>query len=324
MRALVTGGAGFIGSHIVELLVERADSVAVIDNFATGRIENLEALANRVEIHRLDLARDDVAPVLENGRFDVVIHAAGNASIPASVADPRRDLEDNVLTTQNLLESVRRVSPGSFVVNLSSATVYAEGSDDPMPEDYPREPVSPYGVSKLAAELYTTVYSRVYGLRTASVRIFSVFGPRLRKQVVWDFMSRLASNPLELVIQGDGSERRDPSHVRNVAQAVLLVAERSPMTGDVYNLGSRDSISIDQLARDIASAMGVDPIIRHSGKRGAGHPRTWRADTRRIESLGYEQEVSYKDGLAQTVAWFKLLEHPLGSGPHEAIVPSLQ
>ncbi len=310
MRALVTGGAGFIGSHIVELLAGSGNTVTVVDNFATGRMENLASVANRIEIERMDLSREDIAPMLERGRFDTIVHAAGNASIPSSVGDPRRDLEDNVLTTQNLLEAVRRVSPATAVVNMSSATVYAEGSDDPMPEEYAKEPVSPYGVSKLAAELYTTVYARVYGLRTASVRIFSVFGPRLRKQVVWDFMSRLAANPLELVIQGDGTERRDPSHVRNVAHAIVLVAGRSPLTGNVYNLGSSESISISELARDVATAMGLDPVIRHSGQRGAGHPRTWRADTRRLESLGYEEKVTYKEGLAETVAWFRSLPLP--------------
>ncbi len=322
MRALVTGGAGFIGSHIVEVLAERGNTVTIVDNFATGRMENLAAVADRIDIERRDLSREDIAPVLERGKFDLIVHAAGNASIPASVADPRRDLEDNVLTTHNLLDAVRRVSPASVVVNMSSATVYAEGSDHPMAEDYPKEPASPYGVSKLAAELYTTVYARVYGLRTASVRIFSVFGPRLRKQVVWDFMSRLSVNPHELVIQGDGTERRDPSHVRNVAHAILLVAERSPLAGDVYNLGSSQSISIDQLAHDVASAMALDPVIRHSGQRGAGHPRMWQADTRRLESLGYTQKTNYKEGLTETVAWFKSLHLPPANTGQTANAPS--
>ncbi len=305
MRALVTGGAGFIGSHVVEILVGRGAAVTVVDNFSTGLMENLASVANDIEIERFDLAQDDPGPLLARGNFDTIVHAAGNASIPRSVADPRRDLADNVLTTQNLLEAVRHFSLASSIVNLSSATVYAEGSDDPMAEDYPKGPASPYGVSKLAGELYTTVYAHVYGLRAVSVRIFSVFGPRLRKQVVWDFMNRLESDPHELVIQGDGSERRDPSHVQNIAHAILLVAERSPMKGDVYNIGSRQSVSIEQLARDVAGAMGISPIIRHSGKRGAGHPRSWHADTSRLESLGYEQQVPYHDGLAQTVAWFR-------------------
>lgn len=305
MRALVTGGAGFIGSHVAESLLENGATVTVADNFSTGLMENLAAVASRVIVVRVDLAREDIAPILEAGRFDTIVHAAGNASIPASIADPRRDLGDNILSTQCLLEAVRRVSPRTAVLNISSATVYAEASEAPINEDDPKDPASPYGVSKLAAELYVRVYARLFGLKACSVRLFSVFGPRLRTQVVWDFMSRLAADPGELVIHGDGSERRNPTHVQNIADAIVLVAERGTMTGDVYNIGSRESVSIAQLARDVADAMGLTPDIRHSGRRSPGHSRAWVADVGRLEALGYRPAVSYRDGLAQTVAWFR-------------------
>ena len=304
-RVLVTGGAGFIGSHVVDSLLDRGAAVTVADNFATGRIDNLAGVADRISIERLNLAEDDVAPALVRGKFDHIIHAAGNANIPASVSDPLRDLNDNAVATLRLLEAVRTASSSTSMVFISSATVYAEGSEGPMSEDHPRGPISPYGLSKLASETYVAMYAHLYGLHTASVRIFSVFGPRLRKQVVWDFMKRLADNPDELVIHGDGTERRNPSHVQYIVDAILLVAERAPMSGDAYNVGSPDSVSINELARDIANAMGLNPKISNTGQRGAGHARTWLADITHLESLGYRPAVEYLDGLAKTVEWFK-------------------
>jgi len=118
-------------------------------------------------------------------------------------------------------------------------------------------------------------------------------------------MKRLAENPDELLIHGDGTERRNPSHVQNIVDAILLVAERAPMSGDAYNVGSPDSVSINELARDIAKAMGLNPRISNSGHRGAGHARTWLADITRLEGLGYRPAVEYLDGLAKTVEWFK-------------------
>jgi UDP-glucose 4-epimerase len=318
-RALVTGGAGFIGSHVVEELVARGAEVTVADNMSTGYMDNLDAVARQIQFETADIARDDIDPLLKAGRFDTIIHAAGNAHIPSSIEDPGQDLEDNIVSTHNLLATVRRVSPQSCFVNLSSATVYGEGSGVPINEDEPTRPVSPYGVSKLAAELYVTLYARLFGLRTCTLRLFSVFGPRLRKQVIWDFMNKLAANPEELVILGDGGERRDLNHVRNVVHAILLVAERSPLTGDVFNVAARESLSIDEAARILSEAMGIDPVFRHTGESRAGNARSWHADISRIEALGYTPTVGSREGLADTVAWFRRLHshgeaHGLTSG----------
>lgn len=304
-RFLVTGGAGFMGSHVVDALVERGAAVTVADNFSTGTTDNLASAAGRIEIEKIDLARGDPSHLIRDGRFDTIVHTAGNASIPLSVSEPRRDAEDNVLATQNLLEAVRRHSPDTSVVNISSAAVYGEGHGVPIKEDDQKLPVAPYGVSKLAADHYAAVYSRLFGVRTSTVRIFSTFGPRLRKQVVWDFMSRLAENPNELVIQGDGNERRDMNYISNVVEAILLVAEKSPMTGGAYNVGSRESVTMTELAEDLAAAMGVTPEIRRTMKARPGQVKVWQADITKLESLGYSERVSYRDGIAATVSWFE-------------------
>lgn len=305
LRFLVTGGAGFIGSHVVDALVERGASVTVADNFSTGTADNLASAAGRIGVERIDFARGDPSALIKEGRFDTIVHTAGNASIPLSVSEPRRDAEDNALATQNLLEAVRRHSPETAVVNISSAAVYGEGHGVPIKEDDPKLPIAPYGVSKLAADHYAAVYSRLFGVRTSTVRIFSTFGPRLRKQVVWDFMSRLAENPARLVIHGDGNERRDLNHISNVVEAILLVAEKAPMTGEAYNVGSRESVTITELAQDLAAALGFAPEIHRTMQDRPGQVKVWQADITKLESLGYSERVSYMHGIAATVSWFE-------------------
>jgi nucleoside-diphosphate-sugar epimerase len=303
-RALVTGGAGFIGSHVVDQLVARGAEVTVADNMSTGLMDNLSGVASSIRLVNLDMAEDDLDPLLSSGGFDTIVHAAGNAYIQTSIETPGRDLRDNIVGTERLLASVRRASPESAVINISSAAIYGEGSGSPINEEEPTRPVSPYGISKLAADLYASLYARLYGSRTCTVRLFSVFGPRLRKQVIWDFMNRLAADPTELVILGDGGDRRDLNHIRNVVDAIILVAERAPLAGEVFNVASRDSVSIDEAARALSEAMGINPVFRHSGEVRAGNARSWQADISRIESLGYNPAMGYREGLADTVSWF--------------------
>ena len=305
VKALVTGGAGFIGSHVVDSLLAAEALVTVADDFSTGALENLSGAGERVRVERLDLAHDKIDGVLEAGAFDLIVHAAGNANIPTSVSEAQRDLENNALATLRLLESIRRVSGRTRLVNISSATVYADTGGEPMKEDDPKGPVSPYGISKLAAELYVKIYAELHGLSTCSVRVFSVFGPRLRKQVVWDFMKRLAEDPARLIIHGDGSERRNPTHVSNIVSAILLAAAKAEMRGEAYNVGSRHSVSIAELARDVANAMGLEPEIELAGKIQQAHARAWVADITRIESMGYTPRLGYHEGLRETVDWFR-------------------
>ncbi|HVF39697.1 MAG TPA: GDP-mannose 4,6-dehydratase [Gemmatimonadaceae bacterium] len=306
---LVTGGAGFIGSHTVEALLERGSKVVVADDMSTGRMDNLAGVEDRITLERMDLTTGDVAGLLRSQDFDLVIHAAGNAYIPSSMERPERDLESNIVATHKLLAAMRSMERPPRLLNISSAAVYGEGSAVPIDESEPTRPVSPYGISKLAAELYVSLYSRLFGQKTCTVRLFSVFGPRLRKQVVWDFMNKLAANRDELAIQGDGGDMRDLNHIRNVVGAMLLVAEKSDMTGEVYNVAARESVTINDLAHTLASAMGLSPKIHQTGQGRPGHARSWKADIGKLERLGYEPSISYEDGIADTVAWFRATDH---------------
>lgn len=304
-KVLVTGGAGFIGSHLVEALVGRGLDVTVVDDLSTGRIENLSDVSGRFRLEIMDLVRADLGALLESGSFDTIFHAAAGSEIQASIDDSTRDLEANIVGTHNLLAALRKAPLATALVNISSAAVYGEGSGKPITEADPTSPVSPYGVSKLAAELYVSLYARLYGLRTCSLRLFSVFGPRLRKQVIWDFMTRLAADPTKLTVLGDGMDMRDLNYVQNVVHAVLIAADRAPMDGGVFNVASGESVTIDEIARQVSRAMGVAPELDHTRASRPGHARRWEADMGRIAALGYEPAVSFERGMVETVEWFR-------------------
>lgn len=302
-RAVVTGGAGFIGSHLVEELVRRGARVLVVDDLSSGRQENLAAVRGEVELVELDLARADARPAL--GGADAVFHLAGYADIPRSVTEPRRDFERNAVATLNVLEAVREAAPGARLVFASSAAVYGAGSERPLREDDPPAPVAPYGVSKLAAERYVDVYARLYGLRSASLRLFPVYGPRLRAHVVYDLMRKLRDDPGELRIEGDGTQVRDFVHVSGAVEAFLTVAARAPLRGEAYNVASGEPVTIAELAGLVCERMQARPRLVYSGAVASGVSQRWAADLSRLRALGYEAPVSLAEGLRGTAEWFR-------------------
>lgn len=310
---LVTGGAGFIGSHLVEELVRRGSQVTIVDNVSTGHLSNLDAVRDRVDLRILDLRRDDLRPLLTERNFDTVFHIAANAYVPASVEDPRTDFENNVLASFNLLEALREAALQTRLIHTSTAAVYGDGSPT-LQEDDPTVPIAPYGVSKLAAERYVAIYPRLYGLRTANLRLFPVYGPRLRKQVIYDLMRKVHKNPHELFIYGDGTQVRDFNYVANVVEALFTVAEQAKLEGEVYNVAAEEFVTIEKLAQMICERMEVTPRFVYSGDVGPGVSQRWSADISRLKSLGYRCSVGFADGLKDTVAWFReeMEREPLG------------
>lgn len=300
---LVTGGAGFIGSHLVEALVRRGARVTVVDDLSSGRESNLAGVAG-VELLRLDLRCDELSSLFEERRFAAVFHLAGNVDIAGSVEDPRADLETNALATLRLLEAARRTAPACRFLFASSAAVYGDLPRPTLSESDPTFPVAPYGVGKLAAERYVAVYARLHGLPGLSLRLFSVFGPRLRKHVVHDLMCKIRDNPRELLIQGDGTQVRDLNHVANVVEAFLAGFAHGRLEGEVYNVAGGEAVSIEELARRLCRRMGAAPRFAYTGGVRPGHAQQWRADITRIGALGYRAGVGLDQGLDDTVAWF--------------------
>jgi UDP-glucose 4-epimerase len=309
-RVVVTGGAGFIGSHLVEELVRRGRRVAVVDDLSSGRAENLAAVLDRVELVPLDLARGDARPVMAGA--ETVFHLAGYADIPRSVHEPRLDFEKNAVATLNLLEAVRAAAPGARLLFASSAAVYGVGSARPLREDDPPAPAAPYGVSKLAAERYVEVYARLYGLGSASLRLFPVYGPRLRAHVVYDLMRKVRDDPNELRIEGDGTQVRDFVHVSGAVEAFLTVAERAPLRGEAYNVASGEPVTIAELAALISERMGASPRFVYSGAVASGVSQKWVADLARLRALGYQPPLRLAEGLRSAVEWFRSLPRDRG------------
>jgi UDP-glucose 4-epimerase len=303
--ALVTGGAGFIGSHLVERLVDRGASVTVLDDLSTGSRENLERVAGRVEFVTGELGEALSAGALAPSRFDYVFHLAANPYIPTSVDDPGLDYRSNLAGSFALLEAIRRESRRPVLVIASSAAVYGDPSRLPIREQDPTVPISPYGVSKLAAERYLAVYASLYGIPALSLRLFSVYGPRQRKQVVYDLMTRLCDDPSVLEVIGDGSQERDLNFVTDVADAFLAVAMRAPAKGEALNVASGLSLTIAELVRAICGSWEASPRVRYSGRTRPGDAERWRVDVSALAALGHAPRVGLDQGLAAVRDWMR-------------------
>ena len=302
MKAWVTGGAGFLGSHVAEALVGAGHDVTVVDDFSTGMAENLTGLAVRVE--RRSLQDPAVEELLGIERPEAIFHLAGDALVARSVADPRTDCERNLLATLALLEAVRRASPESRILFASTGAVYGDCAERPFSETDGVWPISPYAVAKLAAERYCFAFAHTYGLRTCSLRLFSVYGPRQSKQVVYDLIRKIHANPNEVALFGDGTQERDFSHANNIVDAFLLAARKAEFQGEVFNVAGDEIVSIRGLAEMLCETMGASPRLLFTGQRRPGDSQRWVANTARLRGLGYRPRVNLRDGLRDTVAWY--------------------
>lgn len=303
-RAMVTGGAGFIGSHLVEELVERDAQVTVVDNLVSGDVGNLKRVASRIECLALDIASSQFRTLITRDSMDVIFHLAANAYVPPSIDDPSFDYYHNLEAPFRMLEALRRARWSGVFINFSSAAVYGEPSRLPIRETDLTIPISPYGVSKLAIERYVEVYARVYGLRAASLRLFSAFGPRQKKQVVYDLIEKLSCNPKSLEVIGDGSQTRDLNFVTNTVQAALVTVERAPLLGEVYNVASGHTYSILELVNTLSEVLGLQPTLEFTGRVRPGDPNRWEADITRLHAFGYEPQVDLREGIIRTVKWW--------------------
>ncbi|HIQ05831.1 MAG TPA: NAD-dependent epimerase/dehydratase family protein [Anaerolineae bacterium] len=303
-KVLVTGGAGFIGSHLVQALLARGARVSVVDNLTTGSPTNLRQAGTRVELIQMDINCPDFEALVAQG-FDVICHFAGNAYVPASVEDPQTDFDVNLRVAFRILETIRQSKLDTVLLYPSSAAVYGSPRQLPITESSPLAPISPYGVSKLAAERYIAVYSEIYGVRGASLRLFSCYGPRQRKQIVYDFIHKLDRNPKQLLIYGDGTQERDFCFVDDTVEAALIVLERGKLQGEVYNVASGRSCSTAELAHLVAESMELTPELRFTGQVRPGDAQIWRADISRLQVLGYRPQVSLEEGIARTLRWYR-------------------
>lgn len=316
-RVLVTGGAGFVGSHLVDRLVERGDDVTVLDDLRKGRVENLAGVASRITIDERSIA--DARDLIRGGTFDFIFHLAAPAYVPPSIDDPIADLRAQVEQTLHLLIALRDMERKPRLVHVSSAAIYGAPNVQPIREECPPLPVSPYGVDKFAAEEHVRVACGLYGLRAVILRYFPVYGPRQRKQIVYDLAQKIMKTPDRIEVFGSGQELRDLVYVSDTVEATLIAAERAPARGEAYNVGTGTMVSIAQVARGIVRAMHASPELIFTGSVRPGDSERMVADIRRLRNLGYEPGTNLEDGLARTVEWITG-QPSAGSGARGAAV----
>lgn len=303
---LVTGGAGFIGSHIVEALVTKGKRVRVIDNLSTGKRENLQHLMNEIEFIEGDL-RDQEASARAVEGVDFVMHQAAIPSVPRSIKEPKNTTENNLNATLHLLLAARDAGV-KRVVYASSSSVYGDSPALPKSEDFSPAPLSPYAASKLAGEYYCRVFSQVYGLETVSLRYFNVFGPRqdplsLYAAVIPIFISAaLTKKPL--VVYGDGEQTRDFSFVANVVQANLLACEAEDIAGETLNIGGGTQTSLNQLIKELQAIVNTDLDVEYADPRPGDVKHSLASVEKAKKLMGYGCAVPFGEGLRRTVEWF--------------------
>ncbi len=304
---LVTGGAGFIGSHLVDALLAQGAAVRVVDNFSTGKRENLAESLPHIDLIEGDMADLDTARRAVEG-VDFVLHQAALPSVPRSVADPLRANENGVNATLNVLLAARDAGVRR-VVYAASSSAYGDIQAEYKREDMLPDPRSPYAVAKLAGEYYCRTFYIVYGLETVVLRYFNVFGPRQDPEsqyaaVIPIFITKLlAGEPPP--IEGDGHQTRDFSYIDNVVQANLLACRAPNAAGEVFNIACGGQYSILALVEYLNRALGTD-IAPVFGPPRPGDVRDSRADIDKARRLlGYAPAVEVEEGLRRTLAWFQ-------------------
>jgi nucleoside-diphosphate-sugar epimerase len=307
LRYVVTGGAGFIGSNIVDELVRRGHSVVVLDDLSGGSEENLSGVRSKIDFRAgsiIDLATVQSACA----RADYVIHLAARTSVPKSVKDPLETNSVNIDGTLNVLVAARDAKVRRFVYAASSSA-YGETPTLPKAESMQAEPISPYGVTKFVGELYAQVFGRVYGLENASVRYFNVFGPRQDPTSQYSgVLSRFMLAALKgepLTIYGDGEQSRDFTYIDNIADETLRACEAPGASGKVFNGGTGDRITLNQVVKLLEKIIGKKLQVKYEPPR-EGDIRDSQADislARKV--LGYEPRVLFEEGLKRTWEWYK-------------------
>jgi UDP-glucose 4-epimerase len=308
---LVTGGAGFIGSNIVEALVRKGEQVRVLDDFSTGDPANLAAVRQRVEIIEGDL-RDMNAVRRAVAGVTYVCHQAALRSVPRSVDDPLSTDAVNTHGTLQLLVAAREAAVRR-VVYASSSSVYGDSPVLPKVEDQTPAPISPYAVAKLAAELYCRMYTRLYGLETVSLRYFNVFGPKQSPEskyaAVVPLFMRAALNDEPIVVHGDGEQSRDFTYIDNVVQANLLACTTPGVGGEVFNVACNSRHSVLEIALTVQKLLGRKLTIEHTAVRAGDVRHTQASIEKAARLLNYHPTVGFEDGMRRT---FEHLHAELG------------
>jgi UDP-glucose 4-epimerase len=285
--SIVTGGAGFIGNHLTERLVKECHKVIILDNFSTGKLENIQHLLDNPPI---TLVKEDLKKPLQLEKIvkncEIIFHLAANPEVKVGETDPKVHFEENILATFNLLEAIRQAKKPKTIVFTSTSTVYGEASQIPTSENYaPLIPISTYGASKLACEALITSYAHTFNHRALILRLANIIGPKSNHGVIVDFIKKIMANPKQLEILGDGTQEKSYLHITDCIEAIIHLTNiflKSTKKVDVYNIGSYDKITVKEIAKIVAREMGK-PNIQYTFTGGVDGGRGWKGDVKTMQ-----------------------------------------
>jgi UDP-glucuronate 4-epimerase len=304
MKILLTGGAGFIGSHLLERLIARGDDVAVLDDFNDyydPAIKRRNLPKSGFRLHERDLR--GAADLVAAEKPDVLIHLAARAGVRPSLQDPVLYESVNVAGTLGLLEACRRAGVGRFLF-ASSSSVYGNGKSPSSEDDEDLRPVSPYGVSKLLGEHYVRIYSQLHGIRATCLRFFTVYGPRQRPDMAIHAFTAAIAAGREIPMFGDGTTERDYTYITDILQGILGALDRDELFG-IYNLGESRTVPLRRLIDLLGEYVGKTPLIRQLPEQPGDVRRTFASIDRARARLGYSPNVPIEAGLRDFVAWWQ-------------------
>jgi len=306
MKVLVTGGAGFIGSHLIDSLIERNHDVVCLDNFSSGKREFIEHNLSNMELVEGDLLnREDIRKAIKG--CDTVFHIAANPDVRSGAKDTKTQFENNIVATYNLLEEMREENINKITFT-SSSTVYGEAKIIPTPENYgPLIPISVYGASKLASEAMISSYCHTFDMEGVIYRFANVVGPRSTHGVIYDFIRKLRKNPEELEILGDGTQKKSYLYIDDCIEAMLFGFEKRKERLEIYNIGSEDWTDVKTIADIVSSEMGLKPKYRFTGGidgRGwKGDVKFMRLDISKLKERGWTPRYTSNDAIRMTARW---------------------
>jgi UDP-glucose 4-epimerase len=305
-NALVTGGAGFIGSHLAEALLQKNQKITIIDNFSMGNLRNIEDIKNKIRVIKGDLR--DFNFTLKNVKdIDIVFHLAANYSVEYSSKDPIFDFESNALTTLHILEAMRK-NDIPTIIFTSSSTVYGESEKLPIPENTELRPISNYGASKVCAEMYIHSFSQLYGIKGLILRYANIMGPRSEHGIVPDFVKKLKKDRRKLLILGNGKQKKSYLYISDCINASLFTVEHFNKIFEVFNISSEEWITVDEIARIVCDEMDfVNVKFEYTGEN-----RGWLGDVPKfllnidkLKNLGWEPKFTIEESIRKTVEWLK-------------------
>jgi UDP-glucose 4-epimerase len=304
--ALVTGGAGFIGSHLVDGLVSDGWKVRILDNFSSGRMKNIEHHKNNRDV---EILKGDLKNLEETEKavrdVDVVFHYAANPEVKVSTTNPEIHFNENVVATFNLLETMRKNDIKELVF-ASSSSVYGEPENIPVDEEAPIKPVSVYGASKAACENLIHAYSRLYGIRATVLRYANIVGPRLRHGVIWDLINKLNRNSRELEVLGDGNQVRSYLYIDDAIEATMLVFKNRKNNFEIYNIGNEDWITVNAIVEALTETLGIADIkiiykpVAH-GIGWLGDVKRITLDIKKLTNLGFKPRKNSIKAVEETI-----------------------